>query len=376
MRIRIEDAGAGIGEFPVIARTPFRPPVPPELESVFRDIGIELLGVADLPPADRAQSEYDDWIRLGRHGRMSYLEDHAQLKFHPERLLPGCRSVIMVGINYYQEAAPARGEGEPAGRVARYAWGRDYHRLLGKRLKKAIQTLSARYAEDRFRGFTDATPLAERFYAERAGIGFTGRNTLTISSRFGSWFLIGEILTTRGFAATGPAAGKNGSCPSGCSRCIDVCPTGALESPFRINASKCISYLTIENKGSIPESLREKMGDWIFGCDLCQEVCPLNIRAGVTGEVDFTTHRAGPALSLRDVLTLESDEQFRFRFAGSPLARAGRRGLVRNACIAAANSDAVELLPILEELANGGDSLVAEHAAWAVSRLKLRAGRD
>ncbi len=259
--------------------------------------------------------------------------------------------------------------------MARYAWGRDYHRSLGKRLKRAIKALSDNYTGERFRAFTDATPLAERFYAERAGIGFAGRNTLTISSRFGSWFLIGEILTTCDFAATGPATGKNGSCPSGCSRCIDVCPTGALESPFRINASKCISYLTIENKGSIPEPLRKKMGDWIFGCDLCQEVCPLNIRVAVTGEADFTAHRAGPALSLQDVLTMESDEQFRFRFAGSPLARAGRRGLMRNACVAAANSGAVELLPILEELANGGDSLVAEHAAWAASRLKLRAGR-
>lgn len=361
----------------MIARSPYYPPLPDELGGLFTALGLELLGIADTPAADQAQREYREWITLGYHGGMRYLADHEPLKYHPEKMLDGCRSILVFGLNYFQEAPwrpPGRrdtaGGRETAGRLARYAWGRDYHRVLGKRLRRAIRLLEGRYPGERFRSFTDATPLAERFYAERAGISFTGRNTLSISSRFGSWFLIGEILSTREFDASGPPQGRQGACPSGCTRCIDVCPTGALKSPYRIDASKCISYLTIENKGPIPEELRDRVGDWVFGCDLCQEVCPLNIRAEVTGETDFSAHRAGPLLDLREILTLESDEQFRDRFAGSPVMRAGRRGLVRNACVAAGNSGDVELLPVLKGLAAGEDALIAEHAAWAVRKLQ------
>ncbi len=371
----------------MIAKSPHYPRVPEELSALLAPLGVELLGVADTPSAAQAEREYREWIRLGYHGEMRYLSVHEPLKYHPEQLLDGCRSILVVGLNYFQEAPwrsagrrTERGETESTartaggrtreGRVARYAWGRDYHRLLGKRLRHAVRLLENQYPGDRFRSFTDATPLAERFYAERAGISFTGRNTLSISSRFGSWFLIGEILSTREFDPSGPPGGKQGACPSGCTRCIDVCPTGALISSHRIDASKCISYLTIENRGPIPQELRDRLGDWVFGCDLCQEVCPLNIRAEVTGEADLTAHRAGPLLDLREILTIDSDDQFRDRFAGSPVMRAGRRGLLRNACVAAGNSGNVDLLPVLKALAAGEDSLIAEHAAWAVEKLQ------
>jgi len=350
----------------VIAQNPFRPSFPEELSALFGGIDIELAGVADCPSAEVEEREYRQWLERRYHGTMSYLERHAPMKYRPEELLPGCRAILVVGINYFQEQ-PVGGDG--SGRVARYAWGRDYHRVLGKRLKQAVRLLRERYPDGEFRSFTDATPLAERFYAERAGIAFTGKNTLSISSGYGSWFLIGEILTTVPFSPSGRAGKSHGSCPSGCFRCGSVCPTGALEAPYRINASRCISYLTIENRGPIPVELRPLIGDWIFGCDLCQEVCPLNIRAAVTTERDFLAHRAGPELSLREILSLGSDEEFMARFAGSPVARAGRRGLMRNACVAAANVHAYELLPLLERLAAGSDELIAEHAQWAVLRL-------
>ncbi|HUX51058.1 MAG TPA: tRNA epoxyqueuosine(34) reductase QueG [Spirochaetia bacterium] len=350
----------------MIARNPFRPAIPQELSGLFEALGIELAGVADCAPAEVEEQEYRRWLERRYHGTMAYLERHAPMKYHPEVLLPGCRSVLAVGINYFQDRSP---DEKGTGRIARYAWGRDYHRVLGKRLKQAVRVLRERYPNGEFRSFTDATPLAERFYAERAGIAFTGKNTLSISSSYGSWFLIGEILSTVPFSPSGRAGKSHGSCPSGCVRCSDVCPTGALEAPYRIDASRCISYLTIENRGPIPVELRPLIGDWIFGCDLCQEVCPLNIRASVTKEKDFLAHRAGPQLSLREILSFESDEQFTARFAGSPVARAGRRGLMRNACVAAANVHALELLPLLESLAAGSDELIAEHAQWAVSRL-------
>ncbi len=356
----------------MIARNPYVPPVPSELQELSSGLGFDVVGVADCPPAETEEREYRDWIAAGYHGEMGYLERHESMKYRPERILTECRSVIVVGINYYQDAVTS---GTSSGRVARYAWGRDYHRLLGKKLKKLLRRLREQYPQDSFRAFTDATPLAERFFAERAGIAFTGRNTLSISSSLGSWFLIGEILATRDFPASGASGKKHGSCPSGCTRCIAVCPTGALESPYRIDASKCISYLTIENKGPIPVELRPSMGDWIFGCDLCQEVCPLNIRAGVTSQEDFLAHRAGPELQLSQILAIESDEAFTARFAGSPVARAGRRGLIRNACVVAANIKAIELLPRLEQLAGSQDELIAEHARWAVGRLKAGTGK-
>ena len=376
----------------VIARKPYFPPVPQELALLFRGEGLELLGVADATADQHSETSYREWIDRGYAGSMAYLHDHAPLKFHPERLLPGARALLVAGINYYQETGwragravkaaggsdtatvPAGGgaAGAPsgaAGRIARYAWGRDYHRLLGGKLARVAKELRLRYPEERFRPFTDATPLAERHYAEAAGVGFTGRNTLLISSQYGSWFLIGEILSTRSFPASGPPRGRHGACPSGCRRCLDVCPTGALVAAGVIDASRCISYLTIEHRGSIPEKLRHLMGDWLFGCDLCQEVCPLNLQAQSTGERDFLTWRAGGSQELAVILAIDDEAEFTRRFAGSPLMRARRSGLLRNACIVAANLGARELLPLLRERAIDADPVIAEHARWAIAEL-------
>ena len=359
----------------MIVRTPWYPPVDAELQTALGSEGLSLMGVA-APQEDReAESQYRRWIREGHHGSMDYLERHGEIKYHPDRLVPGVRSIVFVGLNYYQKAPSGWGRGEarsPVGRVARYAWGRDYHKELGKRLRRVSRVLGDRYPDDTFRSWTDATPLAERHYAERAGIGFTGRNTLVISGQFGSWFVLGEILTTREYTVTGPVNHKHGACPRTCARCIDVCPTGALYAPHRIDASRCISYLTIEYDGVIPEALRPAMGDWIFGCDLCQEVCPLNVRAQATTVAGFVKPIAGATVDLRQILQISDDREFTDRFAGSPLMRAKRRRLVRNACIAAANLGADHLLDELVRLSRDDDQIVAVHARWAVEQLRRR----
>ncbi|MFP4430904.1 MAG: tRNA epoxyqueuosine(34) reductase QueG [Spirochaetaceae bacterium] len=339
------------------------------MRELFAEEGLTLMGVADAVVNESGEADYQEWIRRNFHGSMTYMERHAAAKFRPEELLPGCRSILVVGLNYYQDAPAATNR---QGKIARYAWGRDYHKVLGKRLKRIRRRLEDRFPDDQFRNFTDATPLAERYYAERAGIGFQGRNTLLISERYGSWFLIGEVLSTRRFPPTSAPPGHHGACPSSCRKCIDICPTGALYAPYRIDASRCISYLTIEHKGSIPEELRSKVGNWLFGCDLCQEVCPLNVRRQITGETDFLRINAGATAELDEILSIPDEETFKNRFAGSPLMRPGRVGLIRNACVVSANNGARELLPQLRRLTMDENEIIAEHARWAVEQLEGR----
>ena len=334
---------------------------------------------------------------------MAYLERHAPFKANPAALLPGCRSVLVVALGYYQ--TPERGwikpeaalrrppalrrtraeertpvQGSPAaddaaggarpraaGRVAQYAWGRDYHKLLRARLRSLVRRLAEQYPDEQFRTGVDATPLLESHHAVAAGVGFRGKHTLAINAEHGSWFFIGEVLTTLAIAAT-PARERK-RCGSECSFCIDVCPTRAIVAPYELDASRCISYLTIEHRGPVAEELRPAIGDWLFGCDLCQEVCPWTVRAQATAEPDLLHWRAGDVLELAQLLELRTHEDVVARFAGSPLMRAGRDRLVRNACTVAGNRGAAELLPQLRRLTGDKDRGVAEHARWAVQRI-------
>ena len=348
------------------------------------------------PAVERA---YRAWLAAGRHGSMAYLERHAPLKADPEALLPGCRTVLVVALGYYQtpgrrwtgreeEAAAANGAAQPdeaaanglaagagdaaqpeaqAGRIAQYAWGRDYHKLLGARLRALARGLAERFPEHRFRAGVDATPLLETHYAVAAGVGFRGKHTLAINAAHGSWFFIGELLTTLAIEEPPKPAPKR--CGSGCTYCIDVCPTRAIVAPYQLDARRCISYLTIEHRGPVPEELRPAIGDWLFGCDLCQEVCPWTVRAQATPEPDLLTWRAGNSQALAPLLALRSHADLTARFAGSPLMRAGRDRLVRNACTVAGNRRARELLPQLRCLTQDPDRGVAEHARWAVARI-------
>ena len=378
----------------MISRVPYDPPIPHELKSAADAEGIEVIGVATASGSPEHEREYVEWVLRGYHGSMEYMRRHASMKYRPEALLPNCRSVIVVGMNYYRrtnhEDHAAGGPHYRNGRVARYAWGRDYHKVLGAILKRLARTLHDGRPSDAYRVFVDSGPPAERFFAERAGAAFIAKNTLAVTSRYGSWFVLGEILSTRAFDVEERASSADarstdasttgttdpsvhGGCPRGCTRCIDVCPTGALLGPYRIDASRCISYLTIEHKGVIPVELRRKMGSWVFGCDLCQEVCPLNVHAEPTAIPDFKNSIAGESIRLEDILAIQTDAEFTKQFAGSPVMRAGRRGLIRNVCIAAANLDRHDLLDTLRRLAHSTDDLIAEHARWAVDELTGRA---
>ena len=308
-------------------------------------LGFDPVGFARADPLPAEQEQYAEWIRRRYHGGMKYLETHAKSKFNPTDLLRGAKSVIMVGMNYHQTspADTVSAYTKDRGRVAKYAWGRDYHKVVGGRLKRAVKDLESVYPEESFRSFVDILPIAERLYAARSGIGFLGRNTLLITRKYGSWVFLGGILTTLELLETAPEPEVAGMrCPSGCTRCIDACPTDALYEPHRIDASKCISYLTIERKGSdSTEAERESethSGEWLFGCDVCQQVCPFNLKPEDTGESDFTDWIAGPRISIDEIEnSTASRELFVDRFAGSPVMRAGPGGMRRNARVVARN---------------------------------------
>ncbi len=334
--------------------------------------GLTIAGVAaaeDLPRKERAFAQF---LARGFAGSMSYLHYQFPKRYRPGALVEGSRSIVFVALSY-NRAIPERQRDRPHGRVARYAQGRDYHKVIGNRLRRVVKQLREECPGESFRSFTDATPLSERVYAARAGVGFHGRNTLLINPTLGSWFLLGEILTSVKLAPTGYPEGFRPYCPPGCRRCLHACPTDAIYAPHRFDARRCISYLTIEHQGTIDPKLRTQMQDWLFGCDRCQEVCPLNRNAAETSEDDFLTDNAGPFVPLSEILALDSDDAVRARFAGSPLLRARRRGLVRNACVVAANLGALETIPQLRKLTADEDEIVREHASWALNRLSGQA---
>jgi epoxyqueuosine reductase len=332
--------------------------------------GLDFLGVAPVPGVQdvgERQAQYRAWLASGSHGTMAFLERHEPGKYDPDFVLEGTRAVVIAGLGYFQDR-PGLAEGR--GLVARYAWGRDYHKVLLAKLRRAEGELARLWPGHRWRSFTDTAPLDERYWAEQAGASFTARNSLAIRRGAGSWFLLGEILTTLDLPPTRAPSHAQGSCPSGCRRCTHVCPTGALSADGRIEARRCLSYLTIEHRGPIADEFKPALGSWLFGCDLCQEVCPFNLGAPTTREPEFQAWRAGPDLDPADLLDLD-EAAFTARFGGSPVHRTGRPGLVRNACLVAANLGRKDLVPRLGALEQDPDPGVADAARWA--RLRLEA---
>jgi epoxyqueuosine reductase len=335
------------------------------LSKILKQNNFDYFGVTHPKSHPTDQKNYDQWVEFGKHGSMEYLRKHRSLKLRPDKMLADCSSVIIVALNYYRESSSTK---KSQGRIARYAHGRDYHKVLGNKLKSVCKQLKELYPAESFYSNTDASPLLERVYAREAGLGFIGKNTMLITKQFGSWVLLGEILTSLKLPEVPATTLKQGSCGT-CTRCQDICPTGALDNEYSIDATKCISYLTIEHRGSIPVELRQKMGNWLFGCDLCQEVCPHNARASSTNEPDFVKSYAGDSRELKEILEMETDEQFLQKFAGSPVMRAKRTGLIRNACIVAANNKCTDLIPQLKKLSEDTDPIIAEHAQWALTEL-------
>jgi epoxyqueuosine reductase len=323
--------------------------------------GFQLSGVAAaVPHPDSAR--YREWVSAGLAGEMRYLTDYrVDRRDDPASLLPSARSVICLGM-LYNGPEPRSTEFDEAGRawISRYAWGSDYHLILKDRLNALLAVLLEIEPFD-YKICVDTAPLLERSYARQAGLGWIGKNTCLINQAKGSWFFLAEILTSLELESGQPAPDRCGTC----TRCIDACPTTAI-TPGGIDSRLCISYLTIELRAAIPESLRPQMGNHVFGCDICQDVCPWNRKAPVTVEPAFAPQNFAPPLERLAALT---EQQFRDMFRGTPIERARYRGFIRNVCIAMGNQPRVEYRGRLQELAASAESLIAEHAAWALSRI-------
>jgi epoxyqueuosine reductase len=298
-----------------------------------KELGVDLIGITSAQADSQGQKFLREFIKAGRHGAMSYLENY-RIRTQPQQLLPEAQSIIVIALNYYRKQP---GTLQGYGKIARYAYGRDYHKVIKNLLKKLIKYLEELDPKSKNRACVDSAPLLEKSYALRAGLGFFGKNTTLITQKFGSFVLLGEVLTSIKLDPDQPFQG--GTCGA-CRRCLDACPTKALSAPGQMDARKCISYLTIEHRGVIPKKLASKLGNRIFGCDICQEVCPYNLtHAKPLQFPELKKNKiAGHQLKLQDILSLRNDQEYLGRFAGSPLMRAKRAGLQRNAKNALKNS--------------------------------------
>ncbi len=344
------------------------------------DAGFDAAGVAAPESLEGTPEEerLGAWLAAGMHGTMAYMAREPGRRLDPARLLPGTRSILCVALNYgTQEADGARRAGEepedaagpgPArGRVARYARGRDYHRIFAARLRRLAEALQMSFPGTAARGHADTGPVLEKLWAERAGLGWRGKHTNLVSRNFGSWLLLGELLLDLELAPDAPAPDRCGSC----TRCVEICPTGALTAPHRLDARRCIAYLTIEHRGAIPVALRPLLGGHVFGCDDCLEVCPWNRFAREAREAGFTP-RAGAVAPLLEELTALDDAGFLRRYAGTAVMRARREGLARNACVALGNLGGEGAAEALSRAMEDPSPVVREHAAWAQERLGER----
>ncbi|WP_053058042.1 tRNA epoxyqueuosine(34) reductase QueG [Rubrobacter aplysinae] len=336
------------------------------LEELARERGFDLVGVARAEPLVRGGERLRQWQEAGMSADMGYMQRPPERLSDPRALQKSARSVVSLGVSYYPGDHP---ESAGGGRVARYAWGRDYHEVIKGRLFELRSELEERLGvRIKARGFTDAVPLLERSAAQNAGLGFFGRNACLISQKAGSYFFIADLLVDLDLPVDEQGEGTCGRC----TRCMSACPTGAIKAPGVVDARLCISYLTIENAGEIPRDLRPKVGDWAFGCDICQEVCPYNkTKAARSRWPEFSAEAgAGPYLDIPGTLAIRDDTEFERRFSGTPLTRPGRAGMLRNCCVSAGNQRDAGYVPALAGcLREDGSPLVRGHAAWALGRI-------
>ena len=335
------------------------------LSETARDAGFSAFGIARADAAPKTAERLRQWLASGAHGDMLWMEETEARRGSPAGLWPEVRSVISLGMSYAPEGDPlALADRPDRGRISVYAQGADYHDVVKKALKRVARWL-AEAAGAGVKVFVDTAPVMEKPLAEAAGLGWQGKHTNLVSRSDGSWLFLGAIYTTLALEPDPPHAARCGSCTA----CLAACPTDAFPAPFQLDARRCISYLTIEHKGPIPEEFREAMGNRVYGCDDCLAVCPWNRFADAArANRAFLPRAELVAPSLADLLALD-DSSFRKVFAGSPIKRIGRNRMVRNAAIAAGNSGLPELIPVLERLTNDEDAVVAEAARWALGKL-------
>jgi epoxyqueuosine reductase len=358
-----------------------------QLEERIKQRAIELgFHVVGIGPAGRSRhaDAFLRWIESGYAAEMSWMARDPERRMDASLVLPGSAAVIVVGLSYFVGDPPSDLWDDPSrGRIARYAWGRDYHKVMTPMLKDLadfVRTEAGSHTATRF--YVDTGPVLERDLAAGAGLGFVGKNTLLIRPGYGSYLLLGEVLTTAELTPDPPANddfahweppdgdGRVGTC-GGCRRCLDRCPTGAFPHPYVLDSRRCISYWTIEHRGSIPPAWRPRLENWIFGCDLCQSVCPWVKRIEPPEEpasAAFPPEDCAPPLL--ELLALD-EETFRRRFRGTPVLRAKRRGLLRNVAVALGNWGHPDAAPALKAAAKDPDPLIRSHAGWALARIAV-----
>jgi len=346
------------------------PLTPHELTQRIKDqalvVGFDLVGVAPIQESPEL-AFFEPWLEAGYAGEMHYLRRSRERRRDLQQVVPGAQSVVVCGLNYDTDYPYSTAQADPnRGWVARYAWGTDYHQVMQDKLVQLqafVATLVPPSTTSKW--YVDTGPVVERVYAKYAGLGWFGKNTCLLNQRLGSWLLLGELILSLPLAYDRPALDHCGTC----TRCLDACPTQALLEPYVLDARRCISYLTIELKGAIPEELRAPVGHHIFGCDICQDVCPWNRKRHCTTDPDLQPRPAQVHPLLAELAHM-TREEFQARFRGTAIERTKRRGLLRNVCVAMGNSGNTTFIPLLQSLLDDAEELVREHAAWALAQLR------
>lgn len=336
-----------------------------KIKQYARKLGFDIVGITTAEPFLRDEQAAVERVRQGfMDGLNWYTEERVRRANRPQALLEGAKSVISLAISY-NTGDPTPDNGALTGKIARYAWGDDYHNVIKKRLRGFAEGLPEAAGQPvKTRIFVDDGPMNDRAAAERTGVGWFGKNTNILTPSHGSWVFLGQVITDLELEPDAPLKKTCGSCV----RCIDACPTGAIVAPYVLDNTRCISFLTIELRGPIPRELRPLVGDWVFGCDICQDVCPVNRKAQESLEPAFRQRHDFSAPTLMPLLELD-DEGFRERFRNSPVKRAKRVGLQRNVCVALGNIGDPQAVPALNKALNSADDLVRMHAAWALGRI-------
>jgi epoxyqueuosine reductase len=335
-----------------------------QIKTYAHAVGFELVGVTPADPLPDQGVHLQEWIRQGMHGEMDYVAQHAPRAATPTLVAPGARSVVVVGLAYRWDAADPAPDAALRGRVSSYAWGTDYHEVMERGLQRLASFLTAHGATVA-RYSADTGPILDRAVAHRAGLGWFGKNTMLITKTgHGSYVFLGEILTDLMLDPDTPAEGSCGRCRI----CLDQCPTHAIVAPFVVDARRCISYLTIELRGWIPQELRPLMQTWVFGCDVCQDVCPHNVLVKEGLHQEFAPRRDVPFPDLVELLHID-EPTYQERFRHSAIKRAKRQGLRRNAAVALGNLGDPRAIPALKSALDDDDPVIRGHAAWALGRI-------
>ncbi len=368
------------------------------IKSIAQEVGFHACGIAEPQSLAAAEAKLKTWIEQGKHGEMKYLERYEERKADFWSRFPAVKSIIVLGVNYHSNDShsreseisnpviPAsfrresRNNGSPIktfgddsglkGKVARYAWGRDYHKLISEKIEVLKEKLKRETSDDiYFESAVDTKPLLERTFGQRAGLGFIGKQTQLLSLQFGPWLFLSELITNLELEPDQP---YNGSCGT-CRLCIEECPTQAIEESGEIDARKCIAYLTIEHKTEIPVELRSKIGNWVFGCDECLNVCPYTAKQKETNWKELTSQSGfGPEFNLLELFNLKSNRQHEDQFRDTAVSRVNRKQLLRNAAIVLGNKAGQSALPVLKRAVSEVPSMVRDHIEWAIGEIERR----